>query len=121
MSDKIIVQNVSAKGRHGWRRHAEKYPQPFFVSAELSLDLSAVSNSDSLKDTIDYTLVCEEVKSIVERESFAMIERLAHTIALRLVDLGADSAKVRVAKPGVALIHGAESVAIEVVRMKGRV
>lgn len=116
MADRILVQNVLAYGRHGWRRNSETYPQPFRVSAELELDLLPVCESDDLGDTVDYADVCERIKEIVASESFAMIERLAHTIALALVEMGASQARVRVAKPGVARIHGAEVVAIEVER-----
>ena len=116
MPDKIVVTNVHATGRHGWRRNLEKYPQPFNVSAELVLDLTKAGETDDLGDTVDYADVCEEIKTIVSEESFALIERLAHVIALRLLDMGGQHVKVRVAKPGVALIHGAEIVAIEVER-----
>ena len=121
MADKIIVEGLLAHGRHGWRRNLEKYPQPFRVNAQLFLDLTTVAASDNLADTIDYAVVCEEVKKLVENESYAMIERLAHEIALKLLGMGAERVVVRVGKPGVAMIHGAEAVAIEVERAKSTV
>ncbi|GAA4229647.1 hypothetical protein GCM10022254_22560 [Actinomadura meridiana] len=39
--------------------------------------------SDDLADTIDYAAVWEEIKKLVENESFAIIERLADQIAHR--------------------------------------
>jgi 7,8-dihydroneopterin aldolase/epimerase/oxygenase len=120
VTDKIIVEDLVTHGRHGWRRFEETYPQPFRVNAALELDLEPVAQSDNLEDTIDYAVVCERIKEIVEKESFAMIEKLAHTIAMRLLNMGALAVRVRVAKPGVALIHGAGMVAIEIERSQGR-
>lgn len=118
MADKIIVEALLAYGRHGWRRHLEKYPQPFHINAELFLDLTKVAASDDLADTIDYAAVCEVIKKLVENESFAMIERLADQIARKLLDMGAEHVVVRVGKPGVAMIHGAGAVAIQVERTR---
>ncbi len=118
MADKIIVEGLVVNGRHGWRRNLEQYPQPFRVNAQLFLDLTRVAASDDLADTIDYAVVCEEIKKLVENESYAMIERLADQVAHKLLGMGADRVIVRVAKPGVALIHGAEAVAIEVERSR---
>ena len=118
MPDKIIVEGLLVHGRHGWRRHLETHPQPFHVNAELHLDMSRVAQTDDLADTIDYAAVCEEVGKLVEGTSFAMIESLAHAIALMLLNMGADHVKLRVAKPGVALIHGAKTVAIEIERSR---
>lgn len=116
MSDKIIVEKLLTHGRHGWRRFAETYPQPFYVSTELFLNLTRVAETDKLEDTIDYAAVCDEVTKLVENDSYAMIEKLAHEIAMKLLGMGAERVKVRVAKPGVALIHDAGAVAIEIER-----
>ncbi|XVQ12736.1 dihydroneopterin aldolase [Spirillospora sp. CA-255316] len=91
MADTIIVEGLLAHGRHGWRRHQETYPQPFHINAQLFLDLTKVAESDDLADTIDYAAVCEEIKKLVENESYAMIERLADQVARKLLDMGASA------------------------------
>lgn len=118
MTDRIIVENLKVTGRHGWRRFAEAYPQPFNVSASLELSLKRVAETDNLKDTIDYADVCQEIKKIVETESYAMIEKLASVLAEKMLEMGADATTVRVGKLGVALIHGAEKIAIEIHRTR---
>lgn len=117
-NDLIIVENLVVNGRHGWRRFAESYPQPFKVNATLEMDLRRVAESDFLGDTIDYAEICNEIKTIVENDSYAMIEKLASVIAAKMLEMGALATTVLVAKPGVALIHGAERVAIQIHRRR---
>ncbi len=56
-------------------------PQPVEVDVELSVDVSAAGESDSLDDTVDYSAVSEAVSRVVRSERYQLIERLATRIA----------------------------------------
>ena len=65
MSDLIKVTGIWGFGYHGVFEDEAKNGQDFFVDLEISLDLTKSSESDDLKDTIDYgslaDLVVEEI------------------------------------------------------------
>ena len=118
MSDHVEVVGVRASGRHGVAPFEREHPTDLLVDAELELDLSRAAASDRLEDTIDYTDVIGEIRRITAASSFALIERLASTIADRLLELGARSVRVRIAKPAVAAALEVSQVAVEVRRSR---
>ncbi len=52
---------------------------------DLFLDLRAAGLSDDLKDTVSYAEVFEQVRKIVENESYNLLEALAENIAASLL------------------------------------
>jgi len=115
VTDRILVRGVRAYGRHGFS-HELNHPQPFDVDADLVVDTGPAVASDDLGKTIDYALAVQEIRRTVEQESFSLVESLADAVAVRLLSFGAGEVRVCVSKPAAALLLGAESIAVEVVR-----
>ncbi len=78
--DRISLRKILAKGRHGANPGERDRAQPFEIDLDFEVDLSAAQKSDRLEDTIDYARLHREIVSIVERESFELLEKLAGTL-----------------------------------------
>ena len=97
--DSIIARGLTFFGVHGILPE-EKEKQPFVVDLEMFLDLSVAGESDNLEDTVDYSQVFYIVESIVEQESYNLIETLAENIAAALLkDFPLSAVEVLVSKP----------------------
>lgn len=100
MSDRVVLHDMVFMGRHGVLAHEQLVAQPFHVDVELSLDLQAAGVDDDLARTVDYGVVFETCRSIVESTSFRLIEAVAEAIAHELlIDFPIEEVTVRVRKP----------------------
>ncbi len=66
--------------RHGVLAEEARLGQRFYVDADLFLDLCRASQSDDLKDTVNYAAVYDRIRAVMEGERCALIERLAGKI-----------------------------------------
>jgi dihydroneopterin aldolase len=111
--DRIAVRGMLFLARHGVTLDERLEPQPFEVDVELHKDLSSASSSDELADTIDYSALFSLVGTIVEGQSFRLIESLAGTIADSvLAETDATAVEVRVRKPRAPLPGPFETVEV---------
>jgi len=93
-------------GRHGANPGEREREQPFRIDVMLEADLTRAQRSDDLADTIDYGLLHDRLRAIVETTSFSPLERLAdELLSVVLADARVASAEITVAKP--ALLDGA--------------
>ena len=100
MTDRIILHDMVFLGRHGVLEQEQREAQPFHVDVELDLDLQPAGMDDDLSRTLDYGVVFETCRSIVESTSFRLIEALAEAIAHELLaDFPILEVTVRVRKP----------------------
>jgi len=115
--DRIAVRGMLFLARHGVTLDERLEPQPFEVDVELHKDLSNAASSDELADTIDYSALFSLVGTIVEGQSFRLIESLAGTIADSvLAETDATAVEVRVRKPRAALPGPFETVEVVIHR-----
>lgn len=84
--DIMKLERMQLYGRHGVFAEENKLGQRFYVSLELKLDLRKAGATDCLEDTVNYSEVYRTVKSVVEGRPFRLIEALAESIAVRLLD-----------------------------------
>jgi dihydroneopterin aldolase len=104
MSDRIVLHDMVFLGRHGVLEQEQREYQPFHVDVELVLDLQAAGVDDDLERTIDYGVVFETCRSIVESTTFRLIEAIAEAIAHELLaDFSATEVVVRVRKPNLPI------------------
>ena len=82
--DKIVLKNMAFYGYHGNLASEKELGQRFFVDVTICRDLTKAGKSDNLEDSLNYVLVYDVVKEIVEGESCNLIERVATLIADRL-------------------------------------
>jgi dihydroneopterin aldolase len=119
--DRISLRGLRFLGRHGVRLEERLEPQPFEVDVILSLDLSAAAASDELADTVDYGGIFGRIASIVEGESFRLIEALAGAIATAVLaaDPRITGVEVAVRKPKAPLPGTFETVEVRLERHAG--
>lgn len=98
--DTITLRDVRAYGRHGAHPGERDHEQPFDISVTFEADLRAAQRSDELVDTIDYGNIHRMFIEIVERRSYALLERLAGDLLDALfADARIARAKITLAKP----------------------
>jgi dihydroneopterin aldolase len=83
--DKIIAKGMKFQGCHGVLPQEKIVKQSFGVDLLIYLDLQRAGMSDHLDDTVSYDEVFHQVESIVEQESFQLIEALAENIGASLL------------------------------------
>ena len=79
--DRIALSGMKFYGYHGCLTEERAKGQEFYVDVNLALSLRRAGKSDELKNTVNYAAVFEIVKSIVEGQSYHLIEAVAERIA----------------------------------------
>jgi dihydroneopterin aldolase len=101
VTDRIELRAMRFAGRHGVLPFEADEPQLFEVDVILELDLSLAGATDDLARTVDYGIVFEAARAVVEGPHVALIESLAERIAAAVLAGGPSAAAVtvRVRKP----------------------
>ena len=118
--DKILLEGMEFYAYHGVNESEKTQGQRFIVDVEMVTDLSRASESDDLRDTVNYSRVYRLVKEIVEGPSRDLIEAVAGEIAGRVLEgFPVEQVRVRVSKPDVPL-KGAKlrGAAVEITRRR---
>ena len=79
-NDYIRILGLKFISKHGVRAEEKIFPQIFEVDIEICLDLSVPSETDDLKDTVNYSAVSSIIRNIVEGDHCNLIERIAGKI-----------------------------------------
>ncbi|MEM8549406.1 MAG: dihydroneopterin aldolase [Verrucomicrobiota bacterium] len=85
-TDQITLHNVRAHGYHGVFPQEREQGQPFSATVTLYLSLSAVGQSDDLKDTVDYAAILKQVAATLGGEPFYTIEAVAERMAVDILE-----------------------------------
>jgi 7,8-dihydroneopterin aldolase/epimerase/oxygenase len=97
--DSIEITGIRSYGYTGLLQEERLLGQWFEVDLTLWLDLTPASQSDEIADTFDYRLAIAIVQNIIKTGKFALVEKLAHTIAEDLLKLTAiDKVQVKLSK-----------------------
>jgi len=86
MPDSIHIENLAVAACVGVPDEERAHPQRLTVSVTLEPNVNFVSLEDQIRNTIDYAIVCEEIKSIATARPRRLVETLAEDIAKRLLD-----------------------------------
>lgn len=117
--DKIIMSKMDFYGYHGVLPEEKSLGQKFSVDVEIGCDLQKAGKTDDLDETINYGLVYQEIKKIMETEKHDLLETCAHRIAGRILSFDkANWCLVRINKPEAPLPGIFAKVAVEIVRRK---
>lgn len=118
MSDKIFLNGMAFYAYHGVLPAENDIGQIFKVDVEMTVDLRVAGHSDNVDDTVNYGLVYEDVKAIMEGENTALIETLAERIAKRINSHynRVMETKVRITKEQPPIPGHYDGVGIEIVR-----
>lgn len=116
--DKIFIDRLQVFGRHGVLPEENTLGQMFYISAELSVDLSPAGLEDDLEQTVNYAECCQIIKKICTENVFKLIETLAEKIACALLNFSVfiKEVKIRIDKPSAPVGLPLQSVGVEISR-----
>jgi dihydropteroate synthase len=117
----VATRGIQAQGRHGVGDDERARPQPFEVDVALRADLSQAAATDRLEDTVDYAALQTLVTTLVQEESFHLIETLAASIGQSVLERWpiVTEAEVAIRKPE-ALLPGPASAEVRLRIRRGR-
>lgn len=98
MGDGIFMENVIVSMHIGCSEKERSEPQPVRVNVWMDYDCRAAGASDKLKDALDYVKAYRLLQEIVQSNSFVLLERFCELYAKALLQLGAQSVRVRASK-----------------------
>ena len=81
MTDRIVLQGISARGFHGVLDVEKVDGQDFVVDVALEVDLRRAGRSDLLAHTVNYAEVAADIVALITGPSLDLIETLADQIA----------------------------------------
>ena len=120
--DRLSLLDMRFEGRHGAVEGEQDDPQPFEVDVILHADLSLPADGDELATTVDYRVIAELARSVVEGPSVVLIETLAGDIARDVLDATdpalVDAVEVSVRKPQAAMDVELETVEASLLRRR---
>lgn len=96
MTDRIELRAMRFSGRHGVLPSEAEEAQPFEVDVVLELGLIAAGQRDDLGRTVDYGMIFELARGVVEGPHVALLETLAERIAATVLAGHASVAAVTV-------------------------
>ena len=116
---KIYLKNINLYAFHGCMDEEEKIGSDYVVNVVVDTDLGQSSNSDDLKDTVDYV----SLHRIVKEEMFIramLLESVADRIIKRILKEHEDvtHVKVKVSKINPPIGGNVEEVAVKVERVR---
>jgi len=81
MTDRIVLQGISARGYHGVLDAEKTDGQDFVVDMTMEVDLRRAGRSDLLAHTVNYAEVAADIVGLITGPSLDLIEKLADKIA----------------------------------------
>jgi dihydroneopterin aldolase len=109
VTSRLFLTGITASGRHGANPGERDQAQDFVVD----LDVEVEVGDDELSSTSDYRTLIRTARETVERDSFDLLESLAHAVANDVLALEGGVVKVSaiVHKPAAARSNQVEGVA----------
>lgn len=113
----VEVTGLSLYTRHGVSDAERELGQRLLVDIAFELTDCDALVTDRIEDTVDYGDVCEQVALAAQERSYRTLERLCAAICDRMIDrYGAESVRVKAAKPEPPIALPVEEVSVEVWR-----
>ena len=115
--DAVFIRQLRLQAWIGLYRHEKITPQTVEIDLEIALPGDAVFRTGKVADTIDYGVVSQHLRAVLEKERFGLVENLAERIAdLILKDFKSPRVKVSVTKLGV--LRDAKHVGVTIERSR---
>jgi len=113
--DIIFIENLRAETLIGIYPREQAVPQTIEISLRIGASTASAGASDDIRDTIDYAVVVERLRTELGARHFNLLEKLAEYVAtLLLEDFGAQWVQVSVAKLG--MMRGVSRVGVVIER-----
>ena len=111
----VEITGLSLYTRHGVSQAEQELGQRLVFDVSFEVEDCDATVTDRVEDTVDYAAVCEQVALAAQERSYRTLERLCAAIADRLADrFGAESVRVKAAKPEPPIPLPVEEVSVEV-------
>jgi dihydroneopterin aldolase len=86
MMDKIILTDLKIKAVIGIWEWEKRNPQIISIDLEMETDVNKASETDSIKDALDYKAVATRIKEFAQSNQFDLIETLIEKMAQLILD-----------------------------------
>ncbi|OUL29442.1 dihydroneopterin aldolase [Nostoc sp. T09] len=118
--DCIHLTGIRSYGYTGYLPEEQVLGQWFEVDVRLWLDLSTAAKTDAIADTIDYRSIISLVQNLVKTSKFALVEKLAGTIADSILQQcdRVTQVQVTLSKPAAPIPDFGGKISIELTRNK---
>jgi dihydroneopterin aldolase len=118
--DSIHLTGIRAYGYTGFLPEEQVLGQWFEVDVKLWLNLSAAGQTDAIEDTVDYRQVISTVQNLVKTSKFALVEKLAATIADAILQQSDRLTQVQVilSKPAAPIPDFGGKISIDITKTK---
>ena len=111
----VEITGLSLYTRHGVSQAEQELGQRLVFDVSFEVEDCDATVTDRVEDTVDYAAVSEQVALAAQERSYRTLERLCAAIADRLADrFGAESVRVKAAKPEPPIPLPVEEVSVEV-------
>lgn len=118
--DRMRLIGLEFFGRHGCLAGEREIGQRFRVTVELEMDLQTAGKSDDLQHTVDWRMLHEAVRAVMEGPSVNLTECLAERIAdAMLAHSQVQMVRVQVEKTQPPLPGVLQSVGVDIIRRRG--
>ena len=84
--DFIFIRELRLPAWIGLYKHEKVAQQTIELDVEIGLPGDTVFRSGKVRDTIDYGVVSERIRAILDSERFGLVESLAERIAKLIID-----------------------------------
>ncbi len=113
----VEITGLSLYTRHGVSDAERELGQRLVIDVAFELADCDAMVTDRVEDTVDYAEVCEQVALAAQERSYKTLERLCSAIVDRLMErYGAESVRVKAAKPEPPIPLPVDEVSVEVWR-----
>ena len=121
--DIISIKRLKIFAHHGVYDFEKKNGQTFYVDVRLFCNLQNAGRKDSLENTINYALVCEDVEDFFVKNTYDLIETTAERLAVYLLNKynAVKEITLTVHKPEAPIGQSFEDISVEVTRKRHRV
>jgi dihydroneopterin aldolase len=97
--DRLLLRKMSFYGYHGDVEAERELGGRYRVDLDIGMDLSPAGRTDDLQRAVDYVLVYQMVREVVEEQQHRLLESIAEAIAKQVLSLApVREVKVRVGK-----------------------
>jgi dihydroneopterin aldolase len=115
--DAVFIRQLRLQAWIGLYRHEKIAPQTVEIDLEIAIPGDAVFRTRKVADTIDYGVAVAQLRELLAKERFGLVENLAERIAeLILKNLNSPRVRVSVAKLGV--LREAKQVGVTIERSR---
>jgi len=121
--DCIHLTGIRCYGYTGYLPEEQVLGQWFEVDVKLWLNLAQAAETDAIADTLDYRSVISTIQNLVKTSQFALLEKLAGTIADSILQQSdrVTQVQVVVTKPAAPIPDFGGKISIELTRTKSNV